>query len=276
MSRSVVSLLLEDIAVSPSPDTYLSYVAPRGGPVVEPSPRWVRAQIDDLIIADSRRALLVREPGKLPVYFFPEADVRRDLLAPSDEPRQSPTLGTARVFHAVAGQTQRPNAAWSYLDPPMEFAAVAGHIALVWESMDHWYEEAEEIVRHPRDPHKRIDAIPSSRHVRVLHGDRVLADSTRPTLLFETGHPVRYYLPEQDVRLDMLEVTATRSTCPYKGHASYWRLRGEAAERDIAWTYPDPIPECPKIKGLIAFFNERVNTIEVDGQAETRPSTSWS
>jgi len=138
--------------------------------------------------------------------------------------------------------------------------------------MDAWYEEEDEVFVHARDPHKRVDVLQSSRHVVVSVGGTVLADSRRPCLLFETGLPTRYYIPPDDVRMDLLRPSEKHTQCPYKGTASY--LSSET-EEDIAWFYPEPIPEQPRIAGLIAFFNERVD-VEVDGEPEERPETQWS
>ena len=90
--------------------------------------------------------------------------------------------------------------------------------------MDSWFEEDVEVYTHPRDPYTRVDALPSSRHVVVEVDGVKVADSTHPTLLFETGLPVRYYLPKTDVRFDLLTPTDHHTRCPYKGTASYWTL----------------------------------------------------
>jgi uncharacterized protein (DUF427 family) len=116
----------------------------------------------------------------------------------------------------------------------------------------------------------------SSRHVQVRIGDVVVADSRRPRLLFETGLPVRYYLPKLDVRQDLLVPTQTRTRCPYKGQAVYWSVQtGAGLLEDVAWSYPAPIPEAPKIENLVAFFDEKVDTV-VDGVLRERPVTRWS
>jgi uncharacterized protein (DUF427 family) len=138
--------------------------------------------------------------------------------------------------------------------------------------MDAWYEEDEEVFVHARDPHKRVDVLESSRHVVVRVGGEVVAETKRPRLLFETGLPTRYYVPREDVRMELLHPSDRQTQCPYKGTASYLSTESEP---DVAWFYPEPIPEQPRIKDLIAFFNERVD-IEVDGEPVERPSTQWS
>ena len=244
------------------------------GVTIEPSPRRVRAYFGGLAVADSTRVLLAFEPRRLPVYWFPAADVRTDVLTPT-RPGGGPAAGTARWTLRV-GDRIAEHAAWSYPDPDPERAALKDHVAFYWNKMDAWYEEDDEVFVHPRDPYARVDVLHSSRRVRVELGGRLLAESTRPRLLFETGLPTRYYLPKQDVRMELLEPSATTTRCPYKGVAVYWSLRlGDTLVKDIVWSYPLPIPECPKIENLLSFFNEQVD-IFVDGELQPRPVTNWS
>ena len=151
-------------------------------------------------------------------------------------------------------------------------AALNDHVAFEWDAIDHWFEEDDEVFVHPRSPYHRVDVLNSSRHVRVELDGVTVAETRRPRLLFETGLPTRYYIPPDDVRMDLLRPSEKHTQCPYKGTASY--LSSET-EEDIAWFYPEPTPEQPRIAGLIAFFNERVD-IEVDGEREERPHTQWS
>jgi uncharacterized protein (DUF427 family) len=121
-----------------------------------------------------------------------------------------------------------------------------------------------------------VDALRSSRHVRVEVDGVVLADSVRPTILFETSLPPRYYLPKVDVRMDLLEPTDTVSRCPYKGQARYWSARvGDTLVPDLAWSYPSPFPESAPVMGLVCFYNERVD-LTVDGERLDRPHTPFS
>ena len=243
---------------------------------IEPSPRWVRVMFNGVAIADSKRVKLLRETGQRAVYYFPKEDVRMDLLTPTDLHTHCPFKGDASYWTIRVGDRVAENAVWSYLTPLAGREAIAEHLAFYWDKMDAWYEEAEQIFKHARDPYHRVDVIESTRHVRVVLNGETIADSHRPRLLFETGHPTRYYLPQQDVRMDLLTPTDKHTVCPYKGTASYWTAKvGDAELPDIVWGYPDPIAECPKIKGYLSFFNEKVD-IYVDGELETRPVTSWS
>src|SRR6266404_4612286 len=131
--------------------------------------------------------------------------------------------------------------------------------------MDAWFEEDEEVFTHARDPHTRIDILASSRHVRVELEGVTIAESTSPRLLFETGLPVRYYLPKPHVRMDLLELTDMVTQCPYKGQAQAFSIRlGEHLHDNLAWCYPSPLPESQGIAGLIAFYDEKLD-ISVDG-----------
>ncbi len=237
----------------------------------EPSQRWVRVQFGGEFVADSKNALLVWEGGYRIGYFFPREDVRTDLL------EETGRGGKGReTWHVKVGDWIAENAASSYTAAPEGLEGVEGYIGFRWNKMDHWFEEDEEIFVHPRDPYHRVDTVPSSRHIKVVVGGITVAESKRPFLLFETGLPTRYYLPAEDIKMELLEATDTHTACPYKGVASYWSVNlGNDVHKDIVWGYPDPIDESPKIKDLYSFYNEKVD-IYVDGELEGRPETAWS
>jgi uncharacterized protein (DUF427 family) len=164
----------------------------------------------------------------------------------------------------------RPGAGFRLADPDL-----AGYIVLDFGAFDGWLEEDEPNVAHPRDPFHRIDVLPSSRHVRLELDGQVLAESSRPMLLFETMLPVRHYLPREDVRAELVP-SDTRTYCAYKGQASYWSVTvGGQAVPDIAWTYQQPLHDAAQVRDLTAFFDERVDVV-VDGERRERPITPWS
>ena len=245
--------------------------------LLEPSPRRVRVVFNGETVADSTSAHLLFETRHLPVYYFPRADVRTDLMAPTDHHSFCPYKGTASYWTIRVGDRLSENAVWGYPEPYDEVAALGDFVAFYWDRVDHWYEEDEEIFVHPRDPYKRVDAILSSRHVQVVLGGEIVADTRRAHFLFETRLPTRYYIPPEDVRMDLLVPSQKTTACPYKGRARYLSARiGGQEFPDIVWSYPEPIPECPKIKGLMSFFNEQVDEIRVDGVVVPRPVTPWS
>lgn len=246
----------------------------KDGVHIELSPRRVRTYFGGTLIGDSERVLLVFETKRPPVYWFPTADVRMDLLSRKELPAGA-TSPQVR-WRLEAGGRTADNAAWSYVNPAADRAALQDHIAFYWNHMDSWFEEDDEVFVHPRDPYTRVDVLHSSKHVRVEIDGQVVAETRRPRLLFETGLPTRYYIPKQDVRMDMLEPTNSTTRCPYKGVADYWTLKvGDKTYPDIVWSYPAPIPECPKIENLLSFYNEKVD-IYVDGQLHSRPITPFS
>ncbi|MGH3342359.1 MAG: DUF427 domain-containing protein [Carbonactinosporaceae bacterium] len=242
----------------------------------EDSPRRVRAVFAGETVADSTRVKLLHETEHLPVYYFPREDVRADLLERTAHATRCPAKGQASYWSIVAGGRRAENAVWAYEEPNASAGWLAGYCAFYWDAMDAWYEEDEEVFVHPRDPYHRVDIRPSSRHVRVSRGGVLLADSTRPVLLFETGLPVRYYLPEADVRAELLTPSDSATRCPYKGIAAYRSVRAGGETRpDLVWTYPDPIREAEPVRGLLCFYNERVD-LEVDGEPLERPKTRFS
>jgi uncharacterized protein (DUF427 family) len=244
---------------------------------VSDSPRHVRVFFGGEVIASSKRAKLVREAEALPVYYFPTEDVRRDLLSATSQRSLCPHKGEASYWSIAAGGKHAENAAWNYQTPLQAARAIENHFAFEWNKMDKWMEEEEQLYVHPRDPYKRVDALPSSRHVRVVVDGQTVAETRRPHLLFETNHPVRYYIPQEDVRMDLLTASDTQSRCPYKGPASYWSVKlGSETFKDLVWGYMDTIPECPKIKGLLCFFHERGCDIYVDGEPVPAPKTKWA
>jgi uncharacterized protein (DUF427 family) len=200
-----------------------------------------------------------------------------DLMAPTDHHTFCPYKGIASYWTIRVGDRTCENAVWGYPEPFEEVAAIREFVAFYWDRVEHWYEEDEEIFVHPRDPYKRVDAIASSRHVQVILGGEIVADTRRARFLFETRLPTRYYIPPEDVRMDLLVPSDKATACPYKGRARYWSARiGDREFPDIVWSYPEPIPECPKIKDYLCFFNEQVDEIRVDGTAVPRPQTPWS
>lgn len=258
----------------------------------EPLDKRIRATLGDVTVIDSTRALLVWEPKRVvPTYAVPTEDIAGEVLAAprggeqagDDPPARDlqldgrpvwdpsipfsvrTTEGEAMTIRAAGGQ--RHAAAFKPSDQGLE-----GYVIVDFDAFDAWYEEDELNLGHPRDPFHRIDIVHSSRRVRVERDGQVLGESSRACLLFESPLPVRYYLPREDVRMDLLRPSEKTSFCAYKGQASYLSL-GEVA--DIAWSYPEPLREAAEVTGRIAFLNEETD-IAVDGEPLERPVTPWS
>src|SRR5204863_8010087 len=105
------------------------------------SPRRVRVVFGGATLADSKRAVLLREAKRLPVYYFPEEDVHADLMQPSEQRTSDEYKGAAAYWTLRAGSKSAENSAWSYLDPPSACAAIKNHFAFEWNAIDGWYEE---------------------------------------------------------------------------------------------------------------------------------------
>ena len=261
----------------------------------EPTAKRIRAVLGGATVLDSTRAVLVWEPRRVvPSYAVPVDDVRAELIAAdpvaaaaadevglampdvSSRPVLDPSVPFA--VHTADGQAvdlrtgvqSRPAAGFRLAD-----ADLAGYVVLDFGAFDTWYEEDEQNVAHPRDPFHRIDVLPSSRQVKLELDGQLLAESSRPTVLFETMLPARYYLPREDIRADLIP-SSRRTFCPYKGQASYWSaVPGGDLLADIAWTYEQPLHDAAQVRGLIAFFDERID-VTLDGERLARPITPWS
>lgn len=242
----------------------------------EATAKRVRVIFGGETIADSTNVLLLFEPRHRPVYYFPPADVRSDLLELSRHRTACPHKGEASHWSIVVGERRASDAVWCYESPRPGRGDIAGRFAFYWNRVDAWFEEDEEVFVHARDPHHRIDVLHSSRHVKVTVAGTTVAETRRPVLLFETGLPVRYYLPRLDARLDLLRDSDTRTSCPYKGDARHFSVEvGGRLFEDVAWSYPIPRVEVAKIENLLCFYQERVDAIEVDGLVLEVPDTQW-
>jgi uncharacterized protein (DUF427 family) len=239
---------------------------------VEPCAKRIRAVLGDELVADSFSALLVWEVPYYPTYYFPASDVRTELLTPTGESKRSPSRGEATQYLVKAGDSA--GAAYSFHNSNMP--ELSDHYVFVWNTMDRWYEEDEEVFVHARDPYTRIDILPSSRRVRVEVDGITVADSTDGLFLFESGLPARYYLPQSDVRMHLLTPTDKVTACPYKGTARYWSVTiGDTVHPDLVWGYDHPLPESERIAGMVSFYNERADIL-LDEVLQERPKTKFS
>jgi uncharacterized protein (DUF427 family) len=240
---------------------------------VEPAPRRVRAHLNGALVLDTTRARYVWEVPYYPQYYVPIEDVMPGVLVEEDR-EQRLQWGSARVHTVTLAGTSRPSAARVYGSDAHE--GIAGTVRFDFEALD-WFEEDEPIIGHPRNPYVRVDALRSHRHLVIARDGLVLAKTTSPVLLFETGLPTRYYIDRTDVDFSHLTPSDTESVCPYKGITSwYWSLNtGSLNEPDVAWVYDQPCRQVDPIAGLIAFYNEKLD-ITIDGTAIARPRTHFT
>jgi uncharacterized protein (DUF427 family) len=229
---------------------------------VEPSPKRVRAFFGGVPVFDTTRARLVWEVPYYPQYYVPGSDVRADLV-PTGRTKTSRSRGVGHLHTVRVGGAEAVEAATTYDESPVE--ALRGLVRFKFGELDAWFEEDEQIYTHPRSPYTRVDILPTSRHVVVEAGGVRIAESTRASVLFETGLPPRYYLPQPDVRLDLLRASDHVTHCPYKGRAVHWSVNaGTEVLADAAWSYPMPLPESIRIAGLVSFYPSKVDVIVDD------------
>jgi uncharacterized protein (DUF427 family) len=241
---------------------------------LEPTPKRLRVEVGGVTIADSRRAMLLHESGHQPIYYFPPEDVRADVLEDSDRQTHCPKKGDASYYTIRAGGDVVEDGAWYYPETLPGAPPITGLIAFYFNRMGRWREEDEEIGVHPRDPYHRIDVLATDRHIKVSLDGVVLAETERALALFESNLPTRWYLPIEDVRAE-LKPSETITRCPYKGTASYYSVKLEDGGKDLVWYYEQPLDEVGRIKGLVCFFNEKVD-LELDGELQQRPDSPWS
>ncbi|MFI5063368.1 MAG: DUF427 domain-containing protein [Streptosporangiales bacterium] len=252
-------------------DDYPKMIVPPGH--IERVPRRIRAVLGGEVVLDTTKALYVWEWPNYPQYYIPVADVKPAVLV-DEQHIQKLHLGTARRHALRAGEVSRPRAARVYADDALD--GLAGTVRFEWDALDAWFEEDEQVFVHPRNPYTRVDALRSTRVVRVELDGAVLAESAAPVLVFETGLPTRYYVNRTEVNFDYLLPTDTVTSCPYKGRTSgYWSVRvGETVHPDLAWSYDFPTRQLLPIAGMIAFYNEKVD-VTIDGRHLEQPVTHF-
>jgi uncharacterized protein (DUF427 family) len=240
---------------------------------IEPVPRRIRAVLAGEVVLGTTAAVYLWEWPNYPQYYIPIADVRADLLV-DEHHEQKLSRGTARQHSLRVGDVTRSKALRVYGDDALP--GLAGMARFEWDALDAWYEEDEQVFVHPRNPYTRVDAIRATRPVRIELNGVVLAESASPVMVFETGLPTRYYLNRTEVNLAHLVPSDTVTACPYKGTTSgYWSVHiADATHPDLAWTYDFPTRQLLPIAGLVAFYNEKVDTY-LDGTLLERPVTHF-
>lgn len=233
----------------------------------EPTAKRIRAFLGDELAVDSVNAILIWEPGQfVPTYAVPVSDVGIPLTPAGTDSAETAHFTTAPKHATLGSQVWLGSSSGGRgLGLLPEDSDLSGYVILDFGSFERWFEEADEIFGHPRDPFHRVDVRRTSRRIQVLMGDQVLADTRQGKLVFETMLPTRYYLPPQDM-LVALAPTPTSTICPYKGEASYWSFEaaGEVVQ-DLIWSYEDPLDGAAALKGYLGFYDEKVDLL-LDGK----------
>lgn len=241
--------------------------------LIQPAPRRVRGYFAGRLVFDTTAAAYVWEWPNYPQYYIPIDDVDDDVLV-DEMYEKHQSLGTYMRYGFKAGDREVPAAAKMYTDDSLD--GLAGMVRFQWDALDSWFEEDEQIFVHPRNPYTRVDAVRSTRTVRVELDGVVLAESSSPVMVYETGLPTRYYLNRTDVNFEHLVHTDTVSECPYKGTTGdYWSVQsGGELHPDLAWSYVFPTRQLLPITGMVAFYNEKVDTF-IDGVELPRAVTHF-
>ena len=121
----------------------------------------------------------------------------------------------------------------------------------------------ESVWDYPRPP--ALEATP--KQVRVVCDDVVIASTVRSQRVLETSHPPVYYIPPEDVRMDLLRRTRGGSFCEWKGRADYFALVLPTRVIDqVAWAYPNPTSRFAEIASFLAFYPSKCDACFVDDQ----------
>jgi uncharacterized protein (DUF427 family) len=227
----------------------------------EPLRRRMRVRFGGTWIADSHDVVLLHEPGRYPVAYFPSGDIADGALQPGGHTTRHADLGATTWYTVQAGEQSKPRAASQHTGLPDHAGELKGRVAFAWRAMDAFYEEDERIVGHAADPYHRIDIRGTSRHLVVRYQDQMVADSTRPLVLYESGFAPRWYVPRSDVDESALISAEGQTFCPYKGVCSYYDIVGA---RRAAWSYTDAWTEVRRISGLVSFEADKVE-VDLDG-----------
>lgn len=228
----------------------------------EPLRRRMRVRFGGGWVADSEDVVLLHEPGRYPVAYFPAGDVAPGALRALEVVTQHQDLGATGWFAVEAGDRSADRAAWRHTDLPGHAGILDGRVAFAWRAMDAFYEEDERIVGHAADMYHRTDIRRTSRHLVVRVGDRVVADTAEPLVLYETGFAPRWYVRREDIDDAALTPSDGSTFCPYKGLATYYDVAGVARG---AWSYPEAWDEVARVRDLVSFEPDKV-TVVLDGR----------
>lgn len=228
----------------------------------EPLRRRMKVRFADSWVADSEDVILLHEPGRYPVAYFPSADVQAGILVAEDRVTQHRDLGATQWFAVEVAERSAEHAAWQHTELDSHAAVLEGRVAFAWRAMDSFFEEEERNVGHAADAYHRIDIRSTARHLVVRDGDQVIADTRRPLALYESGFAPRWYVPREDIDASALKLVDTQTFCPYKGICSYYDVGGR---QRAAWSYIDAWTEVARVRNLVSFEPDKVE-VHLDGK----------
>jgi uncharacterized protein (DUF427 family) len=228
----------------------------------EPLRRRMRVRFADKWIADSEDVILLHEPGRYPVAYFPRGDIDSDILIAEDRVTQHRDLGDTQWFTVKVAEREANHGAWQHVGLPQHAAVLDGRLAFAWRAMDSFHEENERIVGHAADAYHRIDIRSTSRHLVVKDGEQVIADTKHPLALYESGFAPRWYVPREDIHETALKLVDIQTFCPYKGICSYYNV---GSRQRAAWSYINAWPEVGRVTNLVSFEPDKID-VYLDGK----------
>lgn len=235
--------------------------------LIEPISRRIRLKLGDRFIADTTQAIVIYENGRNPTYYLPKTDFAGGVLAVSSKSEPARLFGTKTFWSLESDGISLPDKAWSFDGTNLGIPELADYVTVDWRTV-RWFEEDQEILGHPRNAYHRIDTIPSSRLVEVIVDGKLVARTRRAIFLFETGMVARYYFPVEDLVAGSLVPSDHTTYCPYKGAASYYHFDlDDKRHENIVWYYSEPFHESSRVKGLISFYNEKVDEVRVSSDS---------
>ena len=228
----------------------------------EPLRRRMRVILGGQSVAESDEVIVLHEPARYPVAYFPKRSIRPGALAASGRRTDHPDLGETTWFEVRGGDKTAPRGAWEHTGLAPFAQVLENHVAFAWVAMDGFYEEDERIVGHAADAYHRIDIRQSARHLAVSSHGSLLAETDRAIVLYESGFAPRWYVPRVDIADALLTPIERTTFCPYKGICSYYDVEGV---HQAAWAYLQPSREVERIDGYVSFEPDKLE-VTIDGQ----------
>jgi uncharacterized protein (DUF427 family) len=234
----------------------------------EPLRRRMRVLFGGSWIAESEDVVLLHEPGRYPVAYFPRGDIEPDILIAEDRVTEHHDLGDTAWFTVKVHEREANHSAWQHTALPRYADVLDARVAFAWRAMDAFYEENERIVGHAADAYHRIDIRSTSRHLVVRDGDQVIADTHHPLALYESGFAPRWYVPRADIDQSALKPVEGQTFCPYKGLASYYDIGGH---KRAAWSYINAWTEVGRVSNLVSFEPDKIDVYLAGKQLQLEP-----
>ncbi|MFI5610379.1 DUF427 domain-containing protein [Amycolatopsis sp. NPDC051903] len=223
---------------------------PERMPFAEPLGRRMRVRFAGTWIADSEDVVLLHEPSRHPVAYFAVEDILEEVLVPARHTTHHQDWGKTTWYDVRTSSKSARHAAYRHTDLPDYADDLRGRVAFVGRAMESFFEEDDQILGPATDPYHRVDIRRADRHLTVAADGRIIADTKKPLVSYESNFAPRWFVPRTDIDLDALTLMECRTVSPYKGDCSYYAVLGRPA---AAWSYERPPTEVQRLAGLVSF-----------------------